>query len=151
MLRTSRELVAKVLNIFFRQNMSQDCRVTVVQQSYDVHASVANMSPRNFGEFTMRKFRDSRTIVARMQYNSRATVVRMKTKLKLRSWERRITISRMSRDCIRQSRDYRATIPRYIFKIRPKIANLSHKVHSRRLRCESFVNIVDLCREIVSN
>ena len=81
MLRTSRELIAKVLNMFkilcdfFRQNMSQDCRVTVVRQSYDVHASVANMSGRNFVEFTMQKFRDSRTIVARMPYDSRATVL----------------------------------------------------------------------------
>ena len=81
-MRTSRELVAKVLNmlknfmrLFFRQNMSQDCRVTVVRQSFDVHASVANMSPRNFGKFTMRKFRDSRTLVVRMPYDSRATVL----------------------------------------------------------------------------
>ena len=73
MLRTSRELVAKVLNMFknlmrffFRQNMSQDCRKTVVRQSHDIHASVANMSPRNFGKFTKRKFRDSRTIVSKL-------------------------------------------------------------------------------------
>ena len=88
------------------------------------------MSPRNFCIFTMRKFRDSRTIVVRMPYDSRtivarqssrlsgekiklsdiranvvrhsheclATVVRMKMKLhvKLRSWERRETISRVA-------------------------------------------------------
>ena len=36
------------------------------------------------------------------------------------SQESRDTLSRMSRDC-------RATVARYIFKIRPKFANLSHK------------------------
>ena len=42
------ELVVKVLNMFenfmqiFAQNISQDCRATVVRQSYDIRASVAN-------------------------------------------------------------------------------------------------------------
>ena len=36
--------------------------------------------------------------------------------------------SRESREALsRMSRDYRATVARYIFKIRPKFANLSHK------------------------
>ena len=61
------------VQIFFHQNMSQDCRATVVQQSYEVLESVANMSPQNFGEFTMRKFCDIRTIVVLMSYD-RATV-----------------------------------------------------------------------------
>ena len=98
MLRTSRELVAKVLNMFkncmriFRQNISQDCRANVVRQSYDVQASVANMSPRNFGEFTMRKFRvDSRATVL-------ATIWR-ENKTKRHSFECRETLSRMSRNC----------------------------------------------------
>ena len=38
---------------------------------------------------------------------------------KTHSRESRETLSRMSRDC--------ATVARYIFKIRPKFANLSHK------------------------
>ena len=108
--------------------MSQDCRVTVVRQSYDVHASVANMSPRNFGEFTMRKNAtlvrvsyECRTIVARQSSrlsgekiklsdirtsvvrhshgcHSLATVVRMKMKPKLRSYDSRATVARQSRD-----------------------------------------------------
>ena len=114
--------------------MSQVCRATVVRQSYDVHASVANMSPRDFGEFTMPKIRDTRTIVVRMPLDRRATVlttiwrenklsdirtnfvrhsheylatvIRMKMKQKLHSWERPETTSRMSRD------DSRATIAR---------------------------------------
>ena len=131
-----RELVAKVLNTFknfmpiFRQNMLRDRR--------------SHMSPRNFGEFTMRKFPvDSRAIVLRKHANTSqlsggkmklsdirtnvvrhsheclATVIRMKMKLKLHSWERRVTISRMLH--------YRATVPRHMFKIRPKFATLSHK------------------------
>ena len=59
-----RKLVAKwsrrfqicfnLLCAFFRQyNMSKDCRAIVWLQSNDVRASVANMSLRNFGEFTM--------------------------------------------------------------------------------------------------
>ena len=71
MSRTRRELDAKVLNMFknfmrnFSPNISQDCRATVVRRSLDVRASVANLSPRKFGEFTMRNFRDTRTNVVR--------------------------------------------------------------------------------------
>ena len=78
-LRTSRELVAKVLNMFKKFMrfffFGKTCRKTVVRQSYDVHASVANITPQNFGEFIMLKFRDSRTIVVRMPYDSRETVL----------------------------------------------------------------------------
>ena len=82
MSRTSRELVAKFFNMLknfmriFLQNISQDCRATVVRRSRDVRASVANLSPRNFGEFTMRNFRDTRTNVARVSHDGRATVLR---------------------------------------------------------------------------
>ena len=44
--------------------------------SRDVRASVVNLSLRNFGEFTMCNFRDTRTNVARVSHNSRATVLR---------------------------------------------------------------------------
>ena len=59
-----------------RQNISQDCRATVVRRSCDVRASVANLSPRNYGEFTMRNFRDTRTNVVRVSQDGRATVLR---------------------------------------------------------------------------
>ena len=78
--RTSRELVAKFLNMFKNfvginspkhfARLSRDCRTTVVR------ASVANLSPRNFGEFTMRNFRDTRTNVVRVSHDGRATVLR---------------------------------------------------------------------------
>ena len=76
MSRTSRELVAKFFNmlkncmrIFFSKIF---CNIL----SRDVRASVANLSPRNFGEFTMRNFRDTRTNVARVSHDGRATVLR---------------------------------------------------------------------------
>ena len=78
--------------------MSQDCRLTVVRHLHDAHASVANMSPRNFGEFKMRKFRDSRTIVVRMPYDCRATVLATiwrENKTKRHSYECSETFSRM--------------------------------------------------------
>ena len=89
--RTSRELVAKVLNMFknwrriffpkyFARRLSRDCRATVVRRSCDVRANVANLSPRNFGEFTMRNFRDTRTNVVLVSHDSRATVLRQHAK-----------------------------------------------------------------------
>ena len=55
-LRTRGKLVLNMFKYFmliFPHNISQDCRATVVRQSRHVRASVPNMSPRNFGEFTM--------------------------------------------------------------------------------------------------
>ena len=86
------------------------------------------------------KLSEIRKNVVRHSHECLATVIRMKMKLKLNSWERHETISRMSR----------ATVPRYIFKIRSKFKSLKN-VHSMRLQCESCVYIVDLCREIVPN
>ena len=76
MSRNSRELVAKVLNMFknwmrilfpkYFARLSRDGRATVARRSRDVCANVANLSPRNFGEFTiMGDFRDTRTYVCR--------------------------------------------------------------------------------------
>ena len=129
--------------------MSQDCRAIVWRQQYDVRTSFANMSPQKFGEFTMRKFRDTGKIVVQLSYDSRATVLRIHVnisrllkKLKLgdmnvarHAHECLATVVRMkmklkrnfvkqSHECLatvtRQSRDYVATLARYISKIRPK-------------------------------
>ena len=81
--------------------------------SCDVRASVANLSPRNFGKFTMQNFRDTRTHVARVSHDGRATVLRKplaKTSCEnlATSWREKKTkrhshecraIARMSRDC----------------------------------------------------
>ena len=65
-------------NYFAR--LSRDCRATVARPSRDVRANVANLSPRNFGEFTMRNFRDTRTNVVRVSHDGRATVLRQHAK-----------------------------------------------------------------------
>ena len=144
-----------------------------MRRSHDACASVANLSPRNFSEFTVRNFRDTRTNVVRVSHDGRATVliqhaknsrlfgekiklsdigtnvvrhshecratvVRIKNENKIHSRESRETLSRMS--C-----DSRATIARYIFKIRPKFANLSHKC----LFNETATN--DWCIKLVSH
>ena len=67
------------------------------------------MSPRNFGEFTMRNFCDTRTNVARVSHDGRATVSRLsgekiklsdiRTNVARHSHECRATLARMSRDC----------------------------------------------------
>ena len=153
------------MRIFFPKyfaRLSHDCRATVARQSRDVRANVANLSPRNFGEFTMRNFRDTRTNVVRVSHDGRATVLRqhaknsrlsgekiklsvIRTNVVRHSHECRATVVRIkmkiryirgnvvrhSHECratvVRQSRDYRATVVRCIFKIRPKFATLSHK------------------------
>ena len=45
------------------------CRSTVMRQSYDICASVANLSLLNSGEFTMHKFRDTCMNVIRQSCN----------------------------------------------------------------------------------
>ena len=98
--------------------MSRECRTTVARQSCENLATI---------------WRENKT--KRHSYECRATLARMsrdcRTNLnenKLHSRESHETLSRMSRDCratvARLSRD---TVARYIFKIRPKFANLSQK------------------------
>ena len=88
MSRTSREVFQHVEK-FYANFFSKIFRKTVARQSCDGRATVANLSPRNFGEFTMRNFRDTRTNVARVSHDGRATVLRIP----------RDYLARMSRDC----------------------------------------------------
>ena len=73
-----RELVAKVLNMFklYANFFAKIFCKIVVRLSCDVCASVVNLLPRNFGKFTMRNFRDTRTNVVRASYDGRRTVLR---------------------------------------------------------------------------
>ena len=73
---TSRELVAKFLNMFKNFMRIFFSPKYFARLSRDVRASVANLSSRNFGEFTMQNFRDIRTNVARVSHDGRATVLR---------------------------------------------------------------------------
>ena len=111
--------------------------------SWGVRESVANLSPQNFGKFTMRNFCDARMNVVRVWYEVRATVLRKKNantsrlsgeknKTKQHSFQCHATVIRMKISYIRgkvgrHSHDCRATVARYIFKIRLKLPNLFHK------------------------
>ena len=55
-------------------------RKTVVRRSRDFRASVANLSPRNFGKITMQNLCDTRTNVMRVSHDGRATVLRQHAK-----------------------------------------------------------------------
>ena len=101
-----RKLVANVLNTFIFFIFIFFAKVC--------HKTVARLSGEQI------KLSDIRTNVVRRSHECLATVVQIKMKLKLHSWDRRKTHSRMSRD-------YIATVARYVFKIRQKFANLSHK------------------------
>ena len=88
-----RELVAnwsrkfKTCLKFYAKIFAKIFRKTVARLSCDVRAlSVANLSQREFGEFTMRTFRDTRTIWR-------------ENKTKRHSYECRAELSRMSCDC----------------------------------------------------
>ena len=76
-----------------------------LRMSRDCHATVVQVSPRNFGEFTVLNFRVTRTNVARWSHDSLektcehlATIWR-ENNTKLHLYECRATLSRMSRDC----------------------------------------------------
>ena len=92
----SHDIRASVVRIFTLRTGCEDCRATVMRRSCDVHANVANLSPRNFGEFTMQNFRDTRTNVVRVLHNGRTTVLRQHAKNSRLPGE---TLARMSRYC----------------------------------------------------
>ena len=113
---TCRELVAKVLNMFknwmriffpkYFARLSRDGRATVARhsRSRDVRANVANLSPRNFGEFTMRNFCDTRTNVVRVSHDGRATVLRQHAKNSRLSGEK-IKLSVIRTNVVRHSHE----------------------------------------------
>ena len=153
MSRTSREVFQHVEN-FYANFFSKIFRKTVARQSCDGRATfvrvsrtcrreiLANLQCEIFATL-VRMSRECRTTVARQSCENLATIWR-ENKTKRHSYECRATLARISRDCrtnlnenmlhSRESRetlslshDSRATIARYIFKIRPKFANLSQK------------------------
>ena len=75
-----RELVTKFLNLFknFVRVFSPKYFARLSRYSWDVRGSVANLSPHNFGKFTMQNFCDTRMNVVRVWYEVRATVLRKK-------------------------------------------------------------------------
>ena len=120
MLRTCRrEILANLQCKIFATlvRMSCECRTTVLRQ----HPKNSRLSGEKI------KPSDIRTNVVRHSHECRATVVRIKMKIRYICGK----VVRHSHECratvVRQSRNYRATVARYIFKIRPKFANLLHK------------------------
>ena len=115
-----------------------------MRRSHDIRASVANLSPRNFGEFVMRNCRDTRTNVVRRSRDSLAKTSRLSGE-KIKLSDILTNVVRHSHECranvvriemiisyirgkvVRHSHECRATIARHIFKIISKFANLSHK------------------------
>ena len=113
--RTSRELVAKFLNMFknfmrifstkYFARLSRECSATIARRSCECRKPVS----AKCGEFTMRNFCDTRTNVMRVSHGGRATASRLSgEKIKLNdirtnvvrhSYECRSTLVRMSRDC----------------------------------------------------
>ena len=75
-----RELVTKFLNLFknFMRFFSPKYFARLSRYSWDVRGSVANLSPQNFGKFTMQNFCDARMNVVRVWYEVRTTVLRKK-------------------------------------------------------------------------
>ena len=83
---------------FMRIFFSKIFRKTVSRLSCDVRASVANLSPRNFGEFTMRNFCDTRTNVARVSHDSLAKTSRLSGE-KIKLSDNRANVARHSHEC----------------------------------------------------
>ena len=128
------------------QIFSQKYFSRLKRRSCDIRASAANLSQQNFCEFTMRNFRDTRTNVVRVSYDGCMTVLRKHANTsrlsgkKIKLSDIRTTVVQMKMkisyirgkvdtltNVARYSCDSGATVVRYIFKIRLKFANLSHK------------------------
>ena len=132
--RQSRDIRANVANLSlqnfveFTMRNFRDTRMNVLRVSHDSRATVVRQHAKN-SRLSGDKIKLSviRTKVVRHSHECRATVVRIKMKIRYI----RGKVVRHSHECratvVRLSRDSRATVVRYIFKIRPKFANLSHK------------------------
>ena len=145
----------------------------------DARASVVNLSPQNFGEFTMRNFRDTRSNVVRVSHDGRETVLRKHAKTSRLSGEK-IKLSDIRTNVVRHLHECCATVIRIKMKISYigwKVVRHSHEccatfaqqsqdifskldqnsriccinVYSMRLQRESCVYIVNLCRELFAN
>ena len=97
---------------FLAQIMKNPSR-DVVRQSYEFRASIANLSPPKFGEFTMRQFCDTRT---NLMKNKTPFVCECRETLSRMTHDCRTSVSRLSYD----SRDIYLTN-------KTEIAKLSHK------------------------
>ena len=140
MRRTSSKLVVKVLNMFknLMRFFSPKYFASVARLLCDVRASVAFLSPRNFGEFTMRNFRDEfRTNVVRVSHDGRATVLRKHVNTSRLSGQK-VKLSDIRTNVVRHSHECHATVVRMKMKInciRGKVGDTLANV--ARLTCDS--------------
>ena len=131
--RLSRDVLVSVMNLsprnygeiqFTMQNFC-DTSKNVVQVSHDGRATVLRKHA-NTSRLSGEKIKLS-DINVQHSHNCRATVVQIKMKISYICEK----VVRHSHECrktvMRQLGDYRATVARYIFKIRLKFANLLHK------------------------
>ena len=83
---------------FYANFFSKIFRKSVARLSCDCCASVANLSPRNFGELTMQNFCDTRTNVARVSHDSLAKTSRLSGE-KIKLSDIRMNVARHSHQC----------------------------------------------------
>ena len=132
---TCRELVAKVLNMF-KNWMRIFFPKYFARLSRDGRANVANLSPQNFGEFTMQNFHDTRTNVVLVSQDGRATVLRQHAKNSRLSGEK-IKLSVIRSNVVRHSHECRATVVQIKMKIRyicGKVVRHSHECRATVVR-----------------
>ena len=103
--------------------LSRDCRATVVRRSCECRKLVAAKLWRIYNAKFSRHSYECRASVARRSRDSLAKTSRLSGE--------KIKLSDIRTNGVRHSHECRATVvrivARYIFKIRPKFANLSHK------------------------
>ena len=107
----------------------QDCHAT--------RGSVANLSPQNFGKFTMQNFCDAHMNVVRVWYEVRATVLRKKMREHLATIWRENKTKQHSFQC-------HATV----IRMKMKISYIRGKVGSHSHEC--LVTVVRQSRDIFS-
>ena len=135
MSRTGHEIFKLVKN--FMRFFSPKYFARLSRYSWDVRGSVANLSPQNFGKFTMQNFCDAPMNVVRVWYEVRATVLRKKMREHLATIWRENKTKQHSFQC-------HATV----IRMKMKISYIHGKVgrHSH----ESLVTVVRQSRDIFS-
>ena len=103
--------------------LSRDCRATVVRRSCECRKLVAAKLWRIYNAKFSQHSYECRASVTRRSRDSLAKTSRLS--------DEKIKLSDIRTNGVRHSHECRATVvqkvARYIFKIRPKFANLSHK------------------------
>ena len=145
--RTSRELVAKFLNMLkkfkrifspkYFTRLSRDCRATVARRSCECRELVAAKFWRIYNANFSRHSYECRASVARQSCENLATIWR-ENKTKRHSYECRTTLARMSRDCRTNlngnklhSRESRETLSRMSRDCRATVARLLRDIFSK--------------------